>query len=88
VFFPVTWIIIIEHLARFIEEDEKARRIINSPFCWRARCPEEDSGRTREVIAAKYIADRPEESVEFLSMTILGAPRMTGREGGGGGKKN
>lgn len=35
-------------------------------------CPEEDSGRTREVIAAKYTVDRREEPVEFLSSTILG----------------
>lgn len=44
--------IIIEYFAHFIEQNEKAWRIINSPFC--RRCPEEDSGRTREVIAVKY----------------------------------
>lgn len=66
-FFFFDYAVNYQYLARFIEQYEKARRIINSPFC--RRCPEEDSGRTREVIAIKYV--RRGEPVEFLSLTIL-----------------
>jgi len=63
--FPIT-LTIIEYFSRFIEQNEKAKWIINSSFC--RRCPEEDSGRTREVITAKYVRGEP---VEFFSLTIL-----------------
>lgn len=71
-FFPVTRIIIIEHLLRVsLKRMRKQGGLLIVLFAG-AMCPEEDSGRTREVIAAKYTVDRREEPVEFLSSTILG----------------
>lgn len=59
----------------YVSLNEKARRIINSPFC--RQCPEEDSGRTREVIVVKYVV-RQGEPVEFLSLTLLVLDDWTG----------